>query len=1747
MELESAVLAHRNGSKVYQSLKNLNEVIGTEYGDRVLYELIQNAHDAHGSDGDGQIAIELVIHSETEGMLYVANGGNGFRWEDVQAVRNLATSAKEVGEGIGNKGLGFRSIEALTDDVQIYSRSGNMRGRAFDGYCFNFAKVGEIEEIVKSIGEDAETSAAVAKNMPRYLVPQPLEVQPNEILAYARRGYATVIAAPLRTAEAVALASSQVNALTSLDVPLLLFLDRIAEVRIVVRRPDQKPYIRRLSRRQTTISDVQSCPGTRMHEVDIGDGRRFLVVQQELDKQRVLEAVGNSVPTAPQLKQWLNWKGTPIVSVAVGLSTTAVVKGRLYNFLPMGEEAACPFLGYLDAPFFADIDRRNTDLDLPLNATLMTAAAETCAAAVLAIVNHDMDIPVQAVFDLFGWTGDHAVKFDNALRESGSSLRDAVAIPTISERGKRTWSSLSDVRVWPEGKFSILKDIEIAKHVSAQLVSKDLDSKRIERLRAVVKRIPSLSLTPSGTQLAKWSTAFARSLFARKVSLRTWSRFYDDLPHLFKTANTNLNLLDQREVLYDRLDKLLPAGGHNDEGRTGVFVRRNGPKGKKNKGDVPLPPATLTRRFRFLHHGISLRRETLEAFIDANLVREYDPIEALAGLKSVLGKKANDKRRSEALVWAFQVWRAGSGGRLEEELGKAGLYVPTLSGWRPASACSFSASWTSVGRALENYLVEAAGISPDCQRAHDLLLLRQQDWPVSVQDAKRDWARFLELIGVVDGLRPVPAQLVRRGSPSNFWKGVLQKGKVIDGLNKDWCGEVASVSFNHPHTDDYEIKGEVWRLPGQIENDALPDGARGNLCMLIFEFIKVHGAKYFQFYIGRYKRYERDWDQRKLPTPLATFLRSKPWIATNSQDGYFFRNPKQCWGARVRRGGPPRFINRVVETTPDLSDGGDLAEVIFGDDVGLRDWNCQATAVERLRDLGDVAAELSSNDRPTFRSEHRRAWQDLLDTQVALPTDLSLVVTRRGQLEVLAGAIDTPAPVILTEDAQRFEARILSSAGRAVLEVGPDATERVAALLENTGAFAPRRLDGIGVQLLVDGERFVPRASDPLLTSLGLEWLPEVFVIGHELRAEQLERGIQKTTIDRRARAIRFRHCDTMTLVVDNEQVSPNEELRWYAFEHEGFPTIVLRKDMFVGWHTLAFTLSRGISGLIDGRLRYLEPLLMRLAHDSSPYALEAPSDEILANALECDVQIVRDLRAAQRTDLEHILHLLIPVVGYYGGSDLANQILIDVDRAGNRFDARKWLDVNLADTDYTPSELIDVCEQMANRTELRRGLNLDYARFNRVLLDLDEVPLSNEAELRHIYNAYLVRMRLEIIERLRRHHVPDYYADGDLNVYVERKNLTFLEFDKDWILTRESLETEVVEKHVSGLLAETLGEDSSVVLPLFKSVVEVNRKVAREFAGKAAPVIAAWCLRNNSAPIQLWQQGEAQALVRHLENRGFLDFERISLADIPGFCKRADCWPDGMPETLDSVSLELSLDEVEAEENRREQGRQQREVERRSIVFAGIELDTGDLKFTENFQDLAAGFMKNDEDWFERSRQQTRLVKFDNQEDSTGAGGAGAGRAARRRERQLTDVQRQAMGQVSEWLAYQFLSRRHGEYVDEACWVSTNRAHFFGGDEGNDAAGCDFKVITPKVEWLYEVKSSMDNSGEFELTANELRIAGGASKDGRRRYRILYVPYVFSPDKWCVLELPNPMGETTRNRFKTVGRGSVRLRFERQ
>ena len=73
-------------------------------------------------------------------------------------------------------------------------------------------------------------------------------------------------------------------------------------------------------------------------------------------------------------------------------------------------------------------------------------------------------------------------------------------------------------------------------------------------------------------------------------------------------------------------------------------------------------------------------------------------------------------------------------------------------------------------------------------------------------------------------------------------------------------------------------------------------------------------------------------------------------------------------------------------------------------------------------------------------------------------------------------------------------------------------------------------------------------------------------------------------------------------------------------------------------------------------------------------------------------------------------------------------------------------------------------------------------------------------------------------------------------------------------------------------------------------------------------------------------------------------------------------------------------------------------------------------------------------------------------------------------------------MGLASEWLAFQFLRRRHGDFVDETCWISENRAQFFGGDEGDDSAGFDLLVKTPQADWLYEAKGTVKLTDFLEV-----------------------------------------------------------------
>jgi hypothetical protein len=67
-----------------------------------------------------------------------------------------------VGNFIGHKGLGFRSVELLCDDVQIFSKL-NQHATSFDGFCFGLASEADERDWLERVGEAEFASLVVGK------------------------------------------------------------------------------------------------------------------------------------------------------------------------------------------------------------------------------------------------------------------------------------------------------------------------------------------------------------------------------------------------------------------------------------------------------------------------------------------------------------------------------------------------------------------------------------------------------------------------------------------------------------------------------------------------------------------------------------------------------------------------------------------------------------------------------------------------------------------------------------------------------------------------------------------------------------------------------------------------------------------------------------------------------------------------------------------------------------------------------------------------------------------------------------------------------------------------------------------------------------------------------------------------------------------------------------------------------------------------------------------------------------------------------------------------------------------------------------------------------------------------------------------------------------------------------------------------------------------------------------------------
>jgi hypothetical protein len=334
--------------------------------------------------------IEIKLKEDAKfGTLYIANDGHPFSESNFNSLSQLGQSDKNPQVSIGNKGIGFRSVLEIATEPEIYSRS-DKDSPFLDGFCFGFfpSKVRSLIEPVLALwsGDDrvalpfgdiplVDWDAGLIKKfrhrvsrsshkeniatktwltrelsyLSPYLLPFPSDRQADNIVVadFERRGFATLICLPLKTADALALVRDK---LEKLDDGALLFLDKTSSIVL-----DTGVYRRELSREQKLRPGSHNGREVTISNLENQSIRKYWVWTHEIalrdQDQHVQTAVQQLPGKWPDLRE-------AAVSIGVRLGEEPE-KGELSIFLPTLLGSGCAT--HINAPFFGDMSRTHID------------------------------------------------------------------------------------------------------------------------------------------------------------------------------------------------------------------------------------------------------------------------------------------------------------------------------------------------------------------------------------------------------------------------------------------------------------------------------------------------------------------------------------------------------------------------------------------------------------------------------------------------------------------------------------------------------------------------------------------------------------------------------------------------------------------------------------------------------------------------------------------------------------------------------------------------------------------------------------------------------------------------------------------------------------------------------------------------------------------------------------------------------------------------------------------------------------------------------------------------------------------------------------------------------------------------------------------------------------------------------------------------------------------------------------------
>lgn len=336
-QFRRAIEAYRIQPNLVDEHANLEQSIRSGgYANRTLLELVQNAADAIvGADDDGEAAgrVEIVLDAKN-GVLYCANSGRPFSLSGITAISMAYLSAKR-GDEIGRFGLGFKSVLAVSDTPQVFSRS--------ISFEFNTPEAREALHAVSPRSKRlpilrtatvADTASAVAN---------------DRILADLASWATTVVRLP-GASNVVRLR----HEIENFHSEFLLFVQAVREVRLRV-TGGEAYEARHVSR-------------------DLGDGRFAIEsLGSEPDEWVVESRMHEPSPEARLAVGEAVSRSQVKVTVAVPTNQRDLRRGRLWSYFPLQDETSASAL--FNAPWSVN-DDRTTLLRNDYNREILRTVAE---------------------------------------------------------------------------------------------------------------------------------------------------------------------------------------------------------------------------------------------------------------------------------------------------------------------------------------------------------------------------------------------------------------------------------------------------------------------------------------------------------------------------------------------------------------------------------------------------------------------------------------------------------------------------------------------------------------------------------------------------------------------------------------------------------------------------------------------------------------------------------------------------------------------------------------------------------------------------------------------------------------------------------------------------------------------------------------------------------------------------------------------------------------------------------------------------------------------------------------------------------------------------------------------------------------------------------------------------------------------------------------------------------------------------